>query len=87
MARRMTARQQRLTALRSSVLLSALAVEATVNQFLAIVLPPADVRTVDRMKTLDKLIVGPRLAGTTTLSTGGESPCRRSSVLLTHATS
>lgn len=71
---RMTAVNERLTSLRASVLFSALAVEATANQFLSIVLSPADVRTIDRLPTLDKLIVGPRLAGADTPFVRGSEP-------------
>ncbi len=71
---RMTAVNERMTSLRASVLFSALAVEATANQFLAIVLSPADVKTVDRLPTLDKLLIGPRLAGVETPFERGRDP-------------
>lgn len=71
---RLTAVNERLTFLRTAVLFSALAVEATANQFLPIVLSPADVNTIDRLPTLDKLIVGPRLAGADTPFERGREP-------------
>ena len=44
------------------------------TSFLAIVLSPADVNTIDRLPTLDKLIVGPRLAGADTPFDRGREP-------------
>jgi len=61
--RGLTARNRRLTFLRSSVLFSALAAEAYANEFLTAVLANADADAADRLTTPDKLLLGPRLAG------------------------
>lgn len=59
----LTAHHRRLSFLRNTVLFSALAAEAYANEFLAQLLIPADADAVDRLKTPDKLLLGPRLAG------------------------
>jgi hypothetical protein len=59
----MDAMNRRLRFLRSSVLFSAIAAEAYANEFLAATLAPADVEAVDRLQTVEKLLLGARVAG------------------------
>jgi hypothetical protein len=54
---------RRLRALRSSVIFAALTVEAYANDFLDEVLCAADANAIDRLPTLEKLLLGPNLAG------------------------
>lgn len=65
------AAQRRLWQLRSSVLFSALAAEAYANEILAELVAPADAQALDRLPTVEKLLLGPRVAGL-------ESPLDRS---------
>jgi hypothetical protein len=51
----------RMRYLRSSVLFSAMAAEAYANEFLAAFLSAKDLEAVDRLRSSDKLLLGPRL--------------------------
>jgi len=53
------ARNARLRYLRASVLFSALAAEALANEFLAALLRKREVEALDRLRTPDKLLLGP----------------------------
>lgn len=69
----MNARNARLRYLRASVLFSALAAEALANEFLAASLRRREIGALDRLRTPDKLLLGPRLCGQEdVLRSGGE---------------
>ena len=65
---------RRLRALRSAVIFTALAVEAYANDFLSEVLVPADVDVLERLPTLEKLLLGPRLANLDSAFDRGAEP-------------
>ncbi len=73
---RLDALNRRLRLLRNCVIFSALAAEAYINECLAAWLSPADVAGIDRLATLDKLILGPRLAGHDGPVRRGEEPAQ-----------
>ncbi|HEX4732939.1 MAG TPA: hypothetical protein VH247_00895 [Thermoleophilaceae bacterium] len=58
----LAARQERVTNNRTAVLFAALAAEAYVNEFLAVYLSGQDYDSVDRMRPVDKYVLGTRLA-------------------------
>ncbi len=60
---RMDALNRRLRYLRSAVLFAALSVEAYANEFLAATLPATDVKSIDQLKPIEKLVIGPKVAG------------------------
>ena len=72
--RNMDAANRRLRFLRSAVLFSAIAAEAYVNEFIAATLTAADAAAVDRLATVDKLLLAPRLAGLTSPFERGREP-------------
>lgn len=74
--RGLDAANRRLRALRSSVIFSALAMEAYANDFLSDVLPAADMKAIERLATLDKLLLGPRLAGMQSSLERGAEPAQ-----------
>jgi len=55
--------QQRLSFARTSVLFSALAVEAGANFYMAVALADTDLKALEKLPPPDKLLVAPRLAG------------------------
>lgn len=55
--------QKRLSFTRTSILFSALGVEAAANLYLRSTLDDKDVEALDRLRTPDKLLVAPRVAG------------------------
>jgi hypothetical protein len=57
------AAQRRLWRLRTSVLFAALAAEAYANEVLAEILVPSDAAALDRLPTVEKLMLGPKVAG------------------------
>ena len=61
--RRMDAFQRRLWLLRSAVLFAAVCTEAYTNEFLAEVLTRSDAQAIDRLPTMDKLVLSPKIAG------------------------
>lgn len=67
---------RRLRALRSSVVFSALAAEAYANDFLAEMLPTVDVEAMDRLPALDKLLLGPKVAGMSPPLDRGREPAQ-----------
>jgi hypothetical protein len=70
------ARRKQLNEFRSSVLFSALAAEAYVNEFLARFLTGRDLDAVDRMSTVDKYVVGTHLATGETLFSRDTQPAQ-----------
>jgi hypothetical protein len=60
---KMDAVNRRLRFLRSAVLFSAIAAEAYANEFIAATLSSAEAEAADRLATVDKLLLAPRLAG------------------------
>jgi hypothetical protein len=61
------ARYARMRYCRTSILFSALAAEAYINQYLTAKLSNSDFDAIDRMPTVDKYVLGPRAAGDGTL--------------------
>ena len=73
--RNLTAMNNRLQFLRSSVLFSALSAEAFANEYIADALSPATADSIDKLSTPDKLMVGVHLAtGDPELLTRGAPP-------------
>jgi hypothetical protein len=72
--RTMDASNRRLRYLRSAVLFAALGAEAYANEFLAATLDATDVKVLDRLKTSEKLIIGPKVAGLETPFDRGAEP-------------
>lgn len=70
----LTAYNRRLSFLRNTVLFSALAAEAYANEFLSEILSTASAHAVDRLRTPDKLLLGPALAGLVSPLTRGQEP-------------
>lgn len=65
---------RRLARLKTSVIFSALAVEAYANEFLVATCVRADAAAVDRLPTPEKLILAPRLNGLPTVVQRGREP-------------
>ena len=61
---RIALRDERLRLGRNAILFAALAVEASVNHYGAAMLEDEDARRLDRLRTVDKVSLYPRLAGT-----------------------
>jgi hypothetical protein len=61
------AKAARMRYCRTSILFSALAAEAYINQYLSAKLSSSDFDAVDRMSTVDKYVIGPRTSGAGTL--------------------
>lgn len=59
------------------MLFSALAAEAYANEFLSRVLMPSDVDALERLQPLDKLLIGPRVAGHEAPLERGRQPAQR----------
>jgi hypothetical protein len=78
----MDASNRRLRSLRSVPIFAALALEAFANDFLAELLSPADAIAVDRLTTLDKLLLGPRIAGASSTLTRDAEPLQTIKKLL-----
>jgi hypothetical protein len=73
--KRLNALNRRLQFLRSSVLFSAISVEAYANEYISDVLISSAVESIDPLPTPDKLMVGVQLAtGDDTLLTRGAAP-------------
>jgi hypothetical protein len=68
------ARQRRLRHLRATVLFTALAAEGYANEFLASRLTGRDLVAAERLSTVDKFVLGPRLAGLTSPIAYGSEP-------------
>lgn len=73
-AARVLARKRRLRSARTSILFSALSIEATVNEFLGLGLRRADFAAVDKLSTIEKLMIGPRLVLGEPLFDRGKEP-------------
>jgi hypothetical protein len=71
------AHNRRLRMLRNVVLFSALAAEAGANEFLAATLSRADAAAADRLQTVEKFVLGPRLAGHPAVLRRGAEPTGR----------
>jgi hypothetical protein len=65
---------ERLASARSAVLFAALAVEAAANYYIARAVPPVEGEAIDRMPTVQKLLVAPRLATGTALFEPAKAP-------------
>lgn len=61
-------KSRRIKACRDGVLYAAIAAEAFINSFIAATLPKRDRERIDRNRTVDKYVLGPRLAVTDDLS-------------------
>jgi hypothetical protein len=61
-------KSRRIKACRDCVLYAAFAAEAFINSFIAATLPKRDRERIDRNRTVDKYVLGPRLAVTSDLS-------------------
>lgn len=70
----MDALNRRLRYLRSAVLFAGLSAEAYANEFLAATLASTDVESLDRLPTVEKLLIGPRVAGLVTPFDRGAEP-------------
>jgi hypothetical protein len=71
---KMEAANRRIKFLRASVLFAAIAAEAYANEFAAATLAPSDVAAIDRLPTVDKLLIAPRLAGLVSPLDRGREP-------------
>jgi hypothetical protein len=72
--RRVDALQRRLWLLRSTVLFTAVCAEAYANEFIAELLSSSDAKAVDRMSTVDKILLSPRLGGKESSVARGSEP-------------
>lgn len=72
--RQADALQRRLWLLRSSVLFAAVCAEAYANEFSAEVLSASDAKTLDRLPTVDKILLSPRLGGKESSVERGSEP-------------
>jgi hypothetical protein len=71
---KLDAANRRLRFLRASVLFAAIAAEAYANEFVAATLTSADAGAIDRLSTVDKLLLAPRLAGLASPFDRGREP-------------
>ena len=72
--RRVDAGNRRLARLKASVIFSALAAEAYANEFLTATCAAADAAAVDRLPTSEKVLLAPRLSGSTSVLERGKEP-------------